>query len=442
MAGVLLGTTVLSGLVHGAQATPPRSVGAAPATASGEGSASPLHFEVQDTVVAKARPNVRWNSMRLGPDGQHFAYTTIKGGGMSLTNALLATAFLSKAGTVRMVQDEVEGPAYGGVGEPVFSPDGRHMAYAALGGTHWESLGGAIGSRWQTVVVDGDQGRPYEMVTDPVFSADSSHVAYGGCRGSDVRNRECFLVVDGMERPTPERIQLSRDFYNVRLSDIALSPDGSRLAYFATRGEEPVVVNGTEITPAPGFDRQSLTFSPDGRHLVYVRRDRHEQRLVLDGVEGPSYREVGRPVFGPDGRLVYPIREGKTTFVEVQPEGGRRGPHRSPYSLAWVKVVLSPDGKRLAYTAWDGRKEFVVVDGSEGPRYDDISSPSFSPDSSRVAYFARLGKKSVLVVDGVETPSCATTSTRFVAPDLLSCIVRNGDEIVRREVRIVSAPRP
>jgi Tol biopolymer transport system component len=66
--------------------------------------------------------------------------------------------------------------------------------------------------------------------------------------------------------------------------------------------------------------------------------------------------------------------------------------------------IVSPDNRRLAYTAKAGGKEFVVVDGKEGNRYDDIEGhlAIFSPDSKRVAYGARVGNKKLVVVDGKE----------------------------------------
>jgi hypothetical protein len=51
----------------------------------------------------------------------------------------------------------------------------------------------------------------------------------------------------------------------------------------------------------------------------------------------------------------------------------------------------------LVYIAQEGRKKFVVIDGKEGKRYDDIWGLTFSPDGSRFAYLAMEGEdRSVL----------------------------------------------
>jgi dipeptidyl aminopeptidase/acylaminoacyl peptidase len=63
-------------------------------------------------------------------------------------------------------------------------------------------------------------------------------------------------------------------------------------------------------------------------------------------------------------------------------------------------ATISPDGKRTAYVSSKyipkvGDRQFVVVDGKEGEKYDEIMhiregvNILFSPDSKRVAYVAK-----------------------------------------------------
>src|SRR3972149_2001345 len=66
------------------------------------------------------------------------------------------------------------------------------------------------------------------------------------------------------------------------------------------------------------------------------------------------------------------------------------------------RLIASPDLRRVARIAREGNKEFVVIDGKEGKRYDNIFDVVFSPDGKRLAYMARLGERDSVVFDGQE----------------------------------------
>ena len=66
-------------------------------------------------------------------------------------------------------------------------------------------------------------------------------------------------------------------------------------------------------------------------------------------------------------------------------------------------IIMSQDGRHVAYVAIVGGKNIVVVDGEEGQSYDAISGvPIFSPNSQRLAYLAVAGTEQMVVVDGIE----------------------------------------
>jgi hypothetical protein len=69
-----------------------------------------------------------------------------------------------------------------------------------------------------------------------------------------------------------------------------------------------------------------------------------------------------------------------------------------------ASIVLDPDGKSFAYVAYAGGKGFVVLNGEEGRKYDDIAAgtPVFSPDGKRIFYGAKKKNKWVVVIDGEE----------------------------------------
>ena len=81
---------------------------------------------------------------------------------------------------------------------------------------------------------------------------------------------------------------------------------------------------------------------------------------------------------------------------------------------ATTNLVISPDGKRIAYVAKQDDKEFVVLDGFEGKRYDYIKNLKFSPDSKHITYAAGEGKHTV--ADNIFSAHDETT-TSFIIVD-------------------------
>ena len=116
---------------------------------------------------------------------------------------------------------------------------------------------------------------------------------------------------------------------------------------------------------------------------------------------------------------------------------------------SWIgeSFKVSLDSKRVAcgVRAGDrwalGSKQFVVIDGEEGKRYDGIiSAPIFSPDSKRVAYLAVLGDKWFVVIDGEEGKRydgfVRGGRIIFDSPDSLHYLAQKGSNIYLVEERI------
>jgi roadblock/LC7 domain-containing protein len=104
-------------------------------------------------------------------------------------------------------------------------------------------------------------------------------------------------------------------------------------------------------------------------------------------------------------------KRGEKKFVVL--DGKELAPHDS---VDGIRILFSPDSRRLAYIAYRGRKDdqraHLVVDGQEGPEHGDyIWDVCFSPDSQHVAYTAINGRwqdsahTEQMVVDGKEGPA-------------------------------------
>jgi WD40-like Beta Propeller Repeat len=85
--------------------------------------------------------------------------------------------------------------------------------------------------------------------------------------------------------------------------------------------------------------------------VTWVAEKGAGQSVVLDGVPGPSYDKI-------------------EYYLDT-------------FAYSPDRLVFSPNGKRLAYSARKGNKVVVVVDGHEGPEFDLIFAITFSPTGSR-----------------------------------------------------------
>jgi len=72
---------------------------------------------------------------------------------------------------------------------------------------------------------------------------------------------------------------------------------------------------------------------------------------------------------------------------------------------AYDSAVISPDGRRIAYTRQIGDQQAAVFDGLAEKAYDRIAGLTFSPDSRWRAYAAAVGGRWMIVVNGREQPT-------------------------------------
>jgi Tol biopolymer transport system component len=160
-----------------------------------------------------------------------------------------------------------------------------------------------------------------------------------------------------------ERLRLTSGF-----SNLALSPDGKKLAFVA-RGE--VFAVGAEdggdavrVTSSPAAESQPV-WAPDSRRLVYASaRDGVPRLYLYDFATGEERRLTSAeeadhsPTFSPDGRSLAFIRGGRELRV-LDVESGRErvvatGLFGLPPILVSQPIAWSPDGQWLAYlTAGD-----------------------------------------------------------------------------------------
>ena len=262
----------------------------------------------------------------LSPDGKRFSYVVVRGG----KKLVLLDGKPSKLwenlgeGSFRFSQDGKrfayragdltgqyvlsDGQSYGpfeGVSCIEFSLDSRRLAFGVQDKSAWH------------MIVDGKKSKPYlEAVNSPVFSPDGKRLAF-----VTVKNDALVLVLDDQEVDL-----LGRGLKLTKEAPLAFSPQGDHFGYVCVRKDQKqcVVLDGKEQSAHGAIDA-GPRFSPDGR-LVYVAVESQEQYVVIGGVQGPRYTGIIKHgvVFNSDGRrFAYGATRGDKWFMVID---GVEGP--------------------------------------------------------------------------------------------------------------------
>ena len=296
----------------------------------------------QAWVVHDGKAGLRYRDVQLGypgfsPDGKRLAYVAIDAKGANF-----------------VVLDGKPLGRYEGIGWGVFSPDSKRLAYTALRKGR------------QVVVCDGKEGKAYHEVFYPLFSPDSKSLAYW----TRAANQKVVRVV--WDEKVVARITGDPQF--------VFSPDSRQLAWGTYQGDVYRCAKAaTKI--ATGHDRAGKpVFSPDGKHLAYAAGENLVWSVYVDG------RALGGS-YDPEGVLDRYFRDGSRTEMHL-------GSHRPAFSA---------DGRHVFFQGTRGksernRKQFIVVDGVEGPAHDAVWIPDdFKNYPKRLRYVVRDGLRVRLV---------------------------------------------
>jgi WD40 repeat protein len=281
----------------------------------------------------------------------------------------------------------------------------------------WDLTGNQLLSLKRSTVRKSEVGNYFYPTL--VFSPKGDRLAFGTTVSSRGKQRGDLTVWDAAGK---ELLYLDEE--GVGFADMALSPDGTRVAATSNVGDLLAasatmtvcvweIATGRKLLttqPIPAQVSPGLTFSPDGTRLAAVSGvpGHPSQIVVWDATTGRECARWQGPAgagtgiaFSPDGRRVaatagYSYAEGEL-FVGDLVSGGLMKLGR-----AYASVVFSPDGTRLAaYTAplpqpaevglWDvatGR-QLLVLKGHEGSSWW-WNGIAFSPSGDRIVSTARL----------------------------------------------------
>ncbi|HZJ32373.1 MAG TPA: hypothetical protein VFD21_12425 [Vicinamibacterales bacterium] len=145
---------------------------------------------------------------------------------------------------------------------------GNHIAFTAL-----------TNGTMQTVGVDGKLLQR-EGASPVTFSSDGTHFGFTfGRQGRTVN-------VDGKDLPgTVVRFQQPGVGRYRPRAEFVFSTDGKHVAYFDQQpgNASGVYVDGRLAMVFPGTNPQNLTFTPDGRHLIWMANIASSQTVYVDG---------------------------------------------------------------------------------------------------------------------------------------------------------------
>jgi len=257
----------------------------------------------------------------------------------------------------------------GGIVKPVVAPDGRAIAFTALGDLWMLPLGGTP--------VQLTRDAAYDV--DPAWSPDGRAIAFASDRSGRMELWVHDLASGKAAQLTHERAAVSGP---------AWSRDGSLIAYLGDRHEVRTVrIKPSDCrgggTAGTGGEIGRPTWSPNCRSVavgaLFPYSDRFREGLnglLLYGFESGSWsqsvlfpqhsagnRESGGPVWSPNGTHMAFVSEGRLWSVAVDGEGAPLGPpdeiaDGQPESPGW-----EGDSRHIVYQTPKGLRR-IVADGS------------------------------------------------------------------------------
>ncbi len=228
----------------------------------------------------------------------------------------------------------------------------------------------------------------------PVFSPDGRKIAFASDRDGD------FLQIHVMDADGSNVTRLTSPPGGSAAP--AFSPDGSRIVFTSNRDAPSDRSNGLQIyiMAADGTDVTRLTsppgrsthpvFSPDGNRIVFASNRSGKFQIYLMNADGSNAvsltsppGENGNPTFSPDGHKIAFRSEcnGEDQIYLMDADGSHVTRLTSPPGASGIPA-FSRDGTKIAFSSdRDGPLQLYVmgIDGSNVTRLTNSPGPDHNP---------------------------------------------------------------
>ncbi|HEX6316430.1 MAG TPA: amidohydrolase family protein, partial [Gemmatimonadaceae bacterium] len=287
-----------------------------------------------------------------------------------------------------------------GILSPAVSPDGKQVAFAAIGDLWLHTLGGKSENLTRDRFLD----------TEPAWSPDGRYLAWSTDRAGQLLD----LWLYDMRNGTMRRLTST----DGSAMGAAWSPDGRRIAFLNVDGVwRRASVNVVDIASgevrqihAPLFGPGNPTWSKDGQRVIIAAltpysgrfREGTNQLLSIAAAGGDSTwytpiphqsidARVGNgPVISPDGTRMAVVYEGRLSLIPVSASGAPTGPPRRLTTEIAYMPTWTGDSKSIVYQANDRLRMITVASGAVRTLPLDLTYAPATPAERYVIHAGRV----------------------------------------------------